>query len=1045
LATSAQKAFAFSKAKQTVSFTSAIPQLPVPGNALYQPIATASSGLAVSFSITVGSGDTCRFDAIETNKIRFLAGGSCEITATQAGNAQFAMATAKQNIMVGKRNQTITFPPIENRRFGQPPFMLTATASSGLAISYDLDRSVSVQACRVSSIGLVTIESAGTCAIKASQPGTTVFQAAPDVTQMFTVAPDKAGAPHLVSVSASDQTVTATFTAPSYLGGSTITRYRMEVSQVGTENVYVNFACQADPLIPCQLSGLPNRVGGKNQSYTVKIAAITAAGIGEYSRVSEPVSTAVAEAAVRSLTATSTSSMLSLSWQDPIAVPGVFQEYEVYVWPLSQKDVPAQPTLTISDSTVRQAQIVLTEPTVNSRSFRSADDVTIPSAEGYNLMVVTITDLAPDAQPENTSNGQKIGATTPGSPSALTLADLKTMAMVGWSVPTYDGGHPILGYQVRVNGVLACVEEIIDGQSVCVNSSERVFQMVDLVAGTTYQVEVAAVNILGAGETSSVSHTIPKPNRPSGPDAPPTIIPVNPVVPPALPVAPAQPSLPLPPVAPVAPVAPVGPGTPGDGAGENSGTGATGDDNAPPVPFDPLATPEGVEALTNLLASAAAVVGAIAAAAAAAAAAGGGSSGGSSSSGGSGEGGSIATINANHDRYINRRRGRGDKWKMWKSKWLTFADKPSIWVVVKSAWISPLFSKIAVDGAYLRASFGSLGLLPTIAAAAISVMTVSMNDGAVLTPQWQWFIALAVIGIFDAFAGLVGTLIFVAGTVATAGTLGINDVRLLLGVIIVGYGPALLASAFRAFRREPEESEQYWWERIVDLVVLPFIGGWVTATMISMLPALAGTTMAVANHVNEFAIAIAIAITLRVVFEEFVARWFPSRLDVLHPTDVSDPVPVQKWLSVAFRLSVFIFVTAALMGNVWQAWVGSALFILPTILGFYSHKFKNYPWIWRVLPTGIPGLAFALIVASITTSIVGSWFGSAPDLALWSFALLPIPMLGIAILAMIGREGNEGEVRWIRRPGFKWVYRIGGVLMLLATMELAGVLEIFPF
>jgi hypothetical protein len=227
--------------------------------------------------------------------------------------------------------------------------------------------------------------------------------------------------------------------------------------------------------------------------------------------------------------------------------------------------------------------------------------------------------------------------------------------------------------------------------------------------------------------------------------------------------------------------------------------------------------------------------------------------------------------------------------------------------------------------------------------------------------------------------------------------------------------------------------------------VLPFIGGWVTATMISILPALAGTTMAVANHVNEFAIAIAIAITLRVVFEECVARMFPARLDVLHPTDVSDPVPAQKWISVAFRLSIFVFVTAALMGNVWQVWVGSALFILPTILGFYSHRFKNYPLIWRVLPTGIPGLAFALIVASVTTAIVGSWFGSTPDLALWSFALLPIPMLGLAVLAMIGREGKEGEVRWIKRPGFKWVYRIGGIVMLLVTMELAGVLDIFPF
>ena len=366
-------------------------------------------------------------------------------------------------------------------------------------------------------------------------------------------------------------------------------------------------------------------------------------------------------------------------------------------------------------------------------------------------------------------------------------------------------------------------------------------------------------------------------------------------------------------------------------------------------------------------------------------------------------------------------------------------------MIVKTARFSPLFSKIAVDGAYLRAAFGSFGLLPTIAASMISVGAIALNDGAVAPPQWQWFIVLAVIGIFDAFAGLIGTVLFVVGTVVAHGSIGLDDVRLLLGVVIVGYGPALLANAFRAFRKEPEDGEDYWWERLVDLVVLPFIGGWVTATMISTLPALAGTTLSVANHVGTFALVVAVAITARVLLEEFVARWFPARLDTLHPTDVDDADPAQKWVSVGFRLSIFIFVTAALMGNVWQVWVGSALFILPTIIGFYSDKFKNYPWIWRMLPTGIPGLAFTLVVASVTTSIVGGWFGTSPDLALWSFALLPVPMLALAVLGMIGREGNEGEIRWIRRPGFKWVYRIGGIVMLLVTMELAGVLDIFPF
>jgi hypothetical protein len=558
----------------------------------------------------------------------------------------------------------------------------------------------------------------------------------------------------------------------------------------------------------------------------------------------------------------------------------------------------------------------------------------------------------------------------------------------------------------------------------------------------------------------------PKPADPVKP-APPKPAPV--------PSAPAPaPSEPAP--APVPPIAaPVEPTTPGVDPGTNTGSssteggasiGATGDDNAPPVPFDPLASPEAVEALTDTLGNAAAAVGAIAAAAGAAAAAagaaagaagaaagGGGGSGGSRApaggstggSGGSGEGGSIATIDTTHERYRNKRRGRGDKWRIWKKKWLTFADSPFIKMIVKTARFSPLFSKIAVDGAYLRAAFGSFGLLPTIASALIALGAVAVNDTGVAAPQWQWFIVLAIIGIFDAFAGLIGTTLFVVGTVVMHGSLGLDDVRLLLGVIIVGYGPALLANAFRAFRKEPEDGEEYWWERLVDLVVLPFIGGWVTATMISTLPALAGSTLAVANHVGEFGIAVAIAITARVLLEEFVARMFPARLDTLHPTDVDETDPAQKWISVAFRLSVFIFVTAALMGNVWQVWVGSALFILPTIIGFYSHKFRNYPWIWRILPTGIPGLAFALIVASVTTSVVGILFGTSPDLALWSFALLPIPMLGLSILGMLGREGNEGELRLIRRPGFKWVYRLGGIVMLLVTMELAGVLDIFPF
>ena len=210
--------------------------------------------------------------------------------------------------------------------------------------------------------------------------------------------------------------------------------------------------------------------------------------------------------------------------------------------------------------------------------------------------------------------------------------------------------------------------------------------------------------------------------------------------------------------------------------------------------------------------------------------------------------------------------------------------------------------------------------------------------------------------------------------------------------------------------------------------------------MISTLPALAGTTLAVANHVNDFALAVAFTIAVRVVLEEVVARYFPDRLNTLHPTEVAERHTGQRWISVALRLAVFIFVTAALMGNDWRTWLGSALFVAPTIIGWYRDKFPNYPWLWRILPNGVPGLALTLVVASLTTQARAAGCGSAPDRVLWACARLPIAMLVLNILHIIGRHGLDGEVCWIRRPGLVWLYRIGGIVMLLVTMKLAGVI-----
>jgi sugar lactone lactonase YvrE len=79
--------------------------------------------------------------------------------------------------------QTITFGSLGNVTFGVAPFPITATASSGLAVSF---ASTTISVCTVSA-STVTVFAAGMCSIIASQPGNATYSAAPSVTRSFTV------------------------------------------------------------------------------------------------------------------------------------------------------------------------------------------------------------------------------------------------------------------------------------------------------------------------------------------------------------------------------------------------------------------------------------------------------------------------------------------------------------------------------------------------------------------------------------------------------------------------------------------------------------------------------------------------------------------------------------------------------------------------------------------------------------------------------------------------------------------------------------------
>jgi len=143
----------------------------------YTLAATATSGLPVTFwshtpAICTVSGTTLTPVSV----------GVCGITASQAGNAVYASATAYHNFQIARAIQTINFNPPVNGPVGAKIY-LSASASSGLPVSYT---SNSPTFCTVSG-NAATLLTPGPCSIQASQAGNATYAAAMPVVKNIRV------------------------------------------------------------------------------------------------------------------------------------------------------------------------------------------------------------------------------------------------------------------------------------------------------------------------------------------------------------------------------------------------------------------------------------------------------------------------------------------------------------------------------------------------------------------------------------------------------------------------------------------------------------------------------------------------------------------------------------------------------------------------------------------------------------------------------------------------------------------------------------------
>ena len=172
-ATSAVAILTVNKVSQSIVFD-AVPEQKTTNTVALS--ATASSGLPVSFSVASGPG------IVAAGVLSFNAAGVVRVVASQSGDAVYlAAAPVTNSVVVKKSAQTITFPAIPEQKITNT-VALSASASSGLPVSFSVASGPGIVAA-----GVLSFTQTGLVSVVASQTGNMMYAEAAPVAIRVTV------------------------------------------------------------------------------------------------------------------------------------------------------------------------------------------------------------------------------------------------------------------------------------------------------------------------------------------------------------------------------------------------------------------------------------------------------------------------------------------------------------------------------------------------------------------------------------------------------------------------------------------------------------------------------------------------------------------------------------------------------------------------------------------------------------------------------------------------------------------------------------------
>jgi hypothetical protein len=394
---------------------------------------------------------------------------------------------------------------------------------------------------------------------------------------------------------------------------------------------------------------------------------------------------------------------------------------------------------------------------------------------------------------------------------------------------------------------------------------------------------------------------------------------------------------------------------------------------------------------------------------------------------------SLQSVSSGALKLLKNEPGKGDLSNTWDNRFTDESDFLFVSLAHRFNRFSPLLTRTIQDGNTVRAMIGSWAALLMPIGLILGIIAVINTGGQSLPPVWTIVALIMAVAIFDAFAGFIAGFVFFLAALVTGNITNRPELLTTIGVMVLFFAPALLASAFRPFRRLIRNQDDMW-ERITDYALGTLLTFWVITKMVAAMNGLARLELPITDYGTELALLAAGLLLIRVALEDIAVEQYPMRLRALH-VEIRKPSQAQKVRSLAFKIFVFFIMAAPFVGSTLNLVLGTLLFAIPQITSLSLED--NLPKKKLFLPKGVLKTVVMIFVMALASNMIEGAFSSPEAFLKWSFVVMALPGFFLHYLDAIT---DAPESDWKTTEKGRKIYRIGGVIIfILMVLVVKGV------